>query len=76
MSEGYKQIIVHTDPRNALSPAPISVMFFDTSEGGWDELPAVCCRIDPDRARGLAAELLWEADFAQRLAHQPQRAPR
>jgi hypothetical protein len=76
MSEGYRQIIVHTDPRNALSPAAISVMFFDSPEGGWDELPAVCCRIDPDRARGLAQELLWEADFAQRLAHQGRQAPR
>jgi len=51
-------------------------MFFDTSEGGCDELPAVCCRIDPDRARGLAAELLWEADFAQRRAREGQQAPR
>jgi len=76
MSESYSQIIVHTDPQNALSPAAISVMFFDTSEGGWNELPAVCCRIDPDRARSLAAELLWEADFAQRRAREGQQAPR
>ena len=76
MSEGYSQITVHLDPQNAPLPAPISVVFFDSPDRGWDQLPPVFCQIDPDRARELARELLWRADYAERLAHHEREAAR
>jgi hypothetical protein len=76
MSEGYSQITVHLDPQHALLPAPISVMFLDSPDRGWDQLPPVFCQIDPDRAREFARELLSRADYAERLAQEEREAAR
>jgi hypothetical protein len=67
---GYRVISAHVDPQHALLPDPVAVMLFDGSERGWDQMPPVCCRIDPERARELGGELLWLADYAERLARE------
>lgn len=72
----YCLITTHVDPQNAALPAPIAVMFFDDPELDWDQMLPVSCRITADRARALADELRWLADYAERLAREEQGATR
>jgi hypothetical protein len=71
---GYCLISAHLDPQNALVPAPISVMLFDSPDRGWEQLTPVFCRIDARRARELGDELLWLAGYAERIAQEERLA--
>jgi hypothetical protein len=67
---GYCLISAHLDPQNALLPGPISVMFFDSPDRGWDQMPPVWCQIDAKRAKELGDELARLAEYAERIARE------
>ena len=67
----YRVITTHLDPQDAMRPAPIAVMFFDDPERGWEQMLPASCLIAPERARGLARDLLWLADAAEGRAREP-----